>query len=96
MRLSSARIIAAVLMSILFGWFMHHDYLRWNLRGREAFGTFQLRRFDHYMAVPQPLILTLLTGLFSGLIVLGVYELVALGLSKIFRDEPRNDKMTQV
>ena len=95
MKLSSARIISAILMGISFGWYMHYGYLKWNRLGREAFGAHELHRFDRYMASPQPWALTIFGAIIIIPLFLAVYELIALGLSKIFRDGLQITKTTQ-
>jgi hypothetical protein len=87
MKLNSARIISALVMSTLLAWYIHHDYMKWNRLGREAFYAFQVRRFDHSMASPRPIAVTLLGAIIVVFPFLGIYELVALCLSKVFRDE---------
>ena len=95
MKLSSARIISAILMGISFGWYTHHGYLKWNRLGREAFAAHELSRFDHYMASPRPLALTIFGSIIVVPLFLAVYELVTLGLSKILKDDLEITKTTQ-
>ena len=48
--------VAAILLGSLFGWYIHHDLVTWNLRGRDAFVAYQMCRFDMYMASPRPVV----------------------------------------
>ncbi len=71
------RFIAAVLIGMLFGSYIHHDYVKWSQRGREAFIAYQTHRFDRFMLSPHPAIATVFTFTFLMVIFLGIYELLA-------------------
>jgi hypothetical protein len=76
-----SKIMSASLLGALFGWFVHHDYVTWKLRGRDAFIAYQARRFDSSMASPGP-VLGIVIGM--ALFAIGswvVYEVIALGLA---------------
>jgi hypothetical protein len=87
--------LSALGMGILFGWYIHHDYVKWNRLGREAFSAYQLNRFDHYMASPRPIALTLFGAVIVVFIFLGVYELIALALSKASWEETTTKQSPQ-
>lgn len=78
-----ARILSALLLGVLFGYYIHYDYLRWNQRGREAFLLYQGHRFDQSMAVVRPTALTVISITIVMVIAFAIYELVAAILSKI-------------
>jgi hypothetical protein len=76
-----SRFVTAVLLGILFGSYMHHDYVTWGQRGREAFASHQMHRFDLHMATPQAAIFPVLGATFVAVGLFGIYEAIALGLS---------------
>jgi len=45
-----ARLVVASLVGVLASWFVAHDYAKWRALGREAFLSFQSRRFDEHIA----------------------------------------------
>lgn len=63
---------------------MQHGYMTWNERGRDAFATYQMHRFDEYMATPRPFILTILNALIGCIFIFGLYELIAAFFSRVF------------
>jgi hypothetical protein len=80
-----SRLLTAVLLGILFGSHMHHDYVMWNQRGRDAYISHQMHRFDIYMATPQAAGVTILGATFIAIGLFGVYEAIALGLSTVLK-----------
>ena len=83
-----SRLVAAVLLGIAFGWYIHYDYVRWNLRGQDAFVAFQMRRFDMYMATPPPAIASIVV---MALLVTGfcaVYEVITSLVSAVMKRTP--------
>ena len=89
MRLSKQRVIAAVLIGILIGIYRYHDYATWNGRGRDAFISHQLQRFDRYMLHPH-FVSALITTVMAYGLFLGLYELIVAGVSKIAPDSRGN------
>jgi hypothetical protein len=79
------RAIAAAILGVMFGWYIHHDYTRWSQLGREAFIAHDVHRFDQYMAVPRPIGLTMFGAVVVAIGLFGLYELIAFVLSKILR-----------
>ena len=80
-RQTIGKITSALLLGILLGCYVHWDYTRWNRRGRDAFLAHEANRFEISMADPKPFAVTMFV---SGLVAfgfLGVYELIALGVS---------------
>jgi hypothetical protein len=77
------KVVAAILLGSLFGWYIHHDYATWSLRGRDAFIAHQTRRFDMYMASPRPIIHNLVVTALLALGLCVLYELLVAGLSAI-------------
>ena len=80
------RVLAVALVGVTFGWYTHHDYLRWSQLGREAFIAHQVHRFELYMAVPRPMVPTMLGGVVVAVGLFGGYELIVLLLSKVLRN----------
>jgi len=48
------RLAVASLAGVLVSWYIGRDYARWHSLGREAFLSFQSRRFDEHFAAPSP------------------------------------------
>jgi hypothetical protein len=84
MKLSIHRIIAAVVMGLIFGSYNHHIYLRWNQRGRDAFISHELQRFDTHMAHPHSLMFTVASGIIGSAVIFVFYELIVIALSRLF------------
>jgi hypothetical protein len=82
-KISLSRWIAMIVLGMLAGSYIHHDYERWSQRGREAFMAYQTQRFEHYMAVPRPLSVTMIGATFFTITVIAVYELIARLVSKL-------------
>ena len=72
-------------MGILLGALVHHDHTKGGLMGREAYLAKQAARFDRHFARPDPLAAELFAGVILAGLSLGVYELVAFGLSRILK-----------
>jgi hypothetical protein len=70
-------------MGIILWRYLHNYYLWWSHRGREAFLTYEARRFDRHMADPHTSFGLLVTAALVAAIFAGAYELFALGVSKI-------------
>jgi hypothetical protein len=81
-----SRIISAVLLGMLFGAYMHHDYVRANKRGREAYLKHQEHRYDTYMANPTPFSKSALEGVIAIALFVGFYEGLALTFSMLLKD----------
>jgi hypothetical protein len=81
--------VAAILLGGLLGWYIHHDYVRWSLRGRAAFLEYQTQRFDMYMASPRSIMFSVVLATLFSLGVFVVYELVAYGLSALVNHRAR-------
>ena len=79
----AGRMCAAILVGVLLGGYIHSDYVRWGSRGRDLFMAHQVQRFDHYMAVPQPIATTLLSSIIVTVGALAIYEAVAFVFSMI-------------
>ena len=72
-----SKVMSATLLGALFGWYVHHGYVTWNLRGRDAFIAYEMRRFDSYMAIPGPVLVNVIS---MALVATGswvVYEVIA-------------------
>jgi hypothetical protein len=81
----TSRVISAVLVCILSGYWIHFDYVRWHQRGRDAYLAYQSHRFDQSMASPHPALVTIV-GVFMVIgAFLAIYELIAAGASRLIR-----------
>lgn len=81
--LSVPRIAAVVVMGILFGSYNYHNYTTWNLRGRDAFLSHELERFNKYMAHPHSILFTLTAATIACAFIFGFYELIAVAFLKL-------------
>jgi hypothetical protein len=88
MKLSAHRVAAIIVTGLISGWYRYYDYGTWSRRGRDAFISHQLETFDKYIAHPRPLLFTLLTSVIGLALILGVYELIAAALTKLFPAQP--------
>jgi len=88
MKLSLPRVAAAFVMGLLFGSYNHHMYMSWNRRGKDAFISYQLQRFDTHMAHPHSLIFTVASGIIGSAVIFVFYELIAILLSRLFPPQP--------
>lgn len=77
------KVVVALLLGSLLGWYIHHDYVTSSLRGRDAFIAYQMRRFDMYMASPRPIVHNLVVIALLALGTCVLYELLVAGLSSI-------------
>jgi hypothetical protein len=78
------RIISAIILAVLFGLYMHHDYVVRGQMGRDVFLAKQAARFDRHFANPDPVVVQLIATVILFGIFFSVYELIAFVLSKIF------------
>lgn len=78
------KLLAAVVMGLLFGTYLHYDYTKWHDLGREAFLSKQEYRFDHFMAQPHWFVL-LFAGIIAAFIVMGVYEAIGQSSVELYR-----------
>jgi hypothetical protein len=88
MKLSIHRVAAAFLMGLLFGSYNHYMYMAWNQRGKDAYISHQLQRFDMYMAQPHSLIFTVASGIIGSAAIFAFYELIAILLSRWLPPQP--------
>jgi hypothetical protein len=81
----ASKVMAAGVLGILVGSYIHYDYATWSRLGQQKFMAHQMIRFDQYIAVPQPVIRTMggTTVLVLGFA--GIYELVAALFHAILR-----------
>ncbi len=80
-----SRILATAVLGLAFGCYVHHGYVQWNQRGREAFSVYEMHRFDYYMSAPRPMGRTIFRAAIALAGLLAVYESIALGLSVILQ-----------
>ena len=78
----TGRVLAVLFLGVLRGVYSHFMEIRWLGRGREAFLADQGARFDKFAAfhsAPSMLV----AGVILAAIAVGVYELVAAGITKV-------------
>ena len=80
-----ARIIAVVLIGMLFASYINYDQKKWRKAGREAFLANEGKRFDEYMAKQQPFALTAFGSLFVAGFLFSFYELLVVVLSAVLK-----------
>jgi hypothetical protein len=80
-----ARVIAVVLLGVLFGAYMNHDYEKWRRSGRDQFLAHEAQRFDRMISTARPFGVVA-TGAVIGVgLLVGLYELVVFGLSAVLK-----------
>jgi len=77
-RHQTSRLLATLLLGVLFGWFLHHDSMKWNHLGRAAFLADQSHHFDTADTNPPPLAAMMVVSAILTGVLFGVYELLAL------------------
>ncbi len=79
------RIVAALIIALLFATFMHHTYTTWSALGRDFYLAQQATRFDHSIAQPH-----WGTPIFAAIIVSAAvfitYELLSAAFGKLFNN----------
>ncbi len=80
-----SKAIAAMLLGGAFGWYIHHDEMRWSLRGRDAFIAFQAHRFDMNIATPHTVLAYMVTTALMAAGFCAVYELISSGVSSAIK-----------
>jgi len=78
------RIISVLILAVLFGLYLHHTHVTTGEMGRDAFLSKQAARFDKFFAHPPALPIEVVGSIIFFGILFGLYEVVALGFSKIF------------
>jgi hypothetical protein len=78
----TGRVLAALFLGVLRGLYTHFTQMRWLGRGRDAFLADQGARYDKFAAY-HPAGTMLIAGIILMVISVGVYELLALGITKI-------------
>jgi hypothetical protein len=76
-----SKIMSAILLGGLFGWYIHFGLVTGNLRGREAFMAYQSHRFDLTYATPSPALSNVISAALLAVGACVVYEFVAYCLS---------------
>ncbi|HEU5234437.1 MAG TPA: hypothetical protein VFU50_16375 [Terriglobales bacterium] len=84
MKSSIHRAIATLVMGLIFGWYNHHEYLRWNQRGRDAFISHEQQRFNSFMVHPHSVMFTIANAIVGSAVVFVFYELIVIALSRLF------------
>ena len=79
-----SRIVSAIFIAVLFGLYMHHDYVVRGQMGRDAYLAKQAARFDRHFANPDPVVVQLIAAVILFGIFFSVYELIVFVLAKIF------------
>ena len=92
----NSKIAAAAILGWLFTLYVHHDYAKWHLAGRQAFLSFQANRYDTKMFGPHAP--GFLVFIILSLIIFGMYELIALAVFKILATviDPKSQPTTNL
>ena len=77
--------ITASTFGVLLAGAMHLEHLRGAHLGREAFLEKQAARYDRHFAKSDPIIAEIAVGVITTGIIFGIYELVATGVSQVFK-----------
>ena len=80
-----ARVIAILLLGMLFASYTNHDQQKWRRLGRDAFVAHKSERFDRFVARPQPFVVIAFAALFVAGLLFGFYELIAYVLSAVLK-----------
>jgi hypothetical protein len=83
MFIPNQRIASATLLGALVGLRFHHTWSQERILGREAYLVHQGQHFDKFLAVPHSMLGSIFGGLFVVAVIVGVYELVSAGISKV-------------
>ena len=85
MRIEPHKVISAIILGVLVGLRIHYDYMKWNHIGRAAFLEHEGQRFDRFINPPHPAAFSIFGAIIALLIAVAVYELLALGVARIFK-----------
>jgi hypothetical protein len=86
-RLRLNKVLAVVVLAILFGVYIHHDYARWGDRGLDVYLRYQTTRYENYMAPGHPRSVSYFATMAVLTLAAAVYELVAAALAKVLPKE---------
>lgn len=81
----NARLTAAATIGVLGALYFRTSDERYAQMGRDAFIAAQSARFERIILHPPSIAATVIAGLGMAAVLFGLYEVVALGLSKIMR-----------
>ena len=82
LRIPIPRLLATVIFAVVIGSYMHHDYMKWNRLGRDAFLAYQDHRFDTSMAHPHSAMIPIASSVIVLVAAWVFYELLVLAISK--------------
>lgn len=83
MKIQPHKLISIAFLGLVLGLQIHHTHVKWHRLGRPAYLAHETFLFDTQMANPKsPIAMILVAILMVGLLI-GLYELVALGFSKL-------------
>jgi hypothetical protein len=89
-RVSIGRVAAAALIGLALGFYVHHDFVAWSQRGREAFMAYEGQRFDRFFIQPRSIVATMIVSVVVASAFIGLYELLAVGIVKSFGSNRSN------
>ncbi len=84
---AKSRVTAIIILGVVLGWYVHHDEVKWNQRGRDAFISAQMKRFDQNIVKPKPLVPLTVTSIIGAGFFFGAYELLVIVISKFAKEE---------
>jgi hypothetical protein len=90
-RNTCGRIISAVILGLLLATTNHIYKAKRAQKGRESFIAEQVARFDKHIEKPEPTASMLVVGVFMAGAVIGVYEVIAFGVSMALKQAGNRD-----
>jgi hypothetical protein len=88
------RIVAAVVMGTVFGFWMHHREEAHRLVGRDAFMVQQGAFWDRVYNHPHHLVVAIVVCVLGAVIIWGLYELLAAGIHSVIGRQASNDSQS--
>ena len=87
-----SRLVVVVVFGVLLGLGRHQIAERYYLKGREAFIAEHARNWDRFYAHPHHIVTGIIVNIVLAAVVVGVYELLVCGLSRLFRGTRTDEK----
>jgi len=80
-----ARVLAILLLGVVFASYIQHDQQKWRRLGRDAYVAHEMERYDRLTKPGIPAAATAIGAVIVAALVFGLYELVVLGLTAILK-----------
>jgi hypothetical protein len=85
---SNQKIISAAIIGVLLGFRFHSIWERQRLLGRDAYLIERGKHFDKFLAAPHNPVAAIFGAMVIIAVVIAAYELISLGLNKLFKPIP--------